>query len=148
MSLSKKIDEDIKNAMRAKDAETLGTLRMLKSAVKNVQIDKAGTSEELPDAEVITVIRKMIKQREDSVDGFVKGGRTELADKERSEIKLLSVYLPAAMSAAEVADLVRQAIAEAGDGAQMGAIMKIAGAKAAGRVDGKTLNVEVQKQLK
>ncbi len=148
MTLLKRIDEDIKTAMRAKDSEKLGTLRMLKAALKNAQIDKSGTSEELADSEVITVVRKMIKQREDAISGFEKGGRLELAEKERAEITLLSTFLPPAMTPEQLATLVKEAIAEAGPGAQMGAVMKIASAKAAGEVDGKTLSAEVQKQLK
>ncbi len=148
MTLSKKIDDDIKHAMRAKETDKLGTLRMLKAALKNVQIDKAGTAQELADTDVIAIVRKMIKQREDSISGFEKGGRLELAEKERAEIAVLSAYLPAAMTPEQITALVKEAIAEAGPGAQMGAVMKIATAKAAGGVDGKTLSAEVQKQLK
>jgi len=150
MSLTAKIDQDIKEAMKAKDADRLGSLRMLKSSLKYAVIEKgAGSEADLADADVITVIRKRIKQCQDAVDGFVKGGRAEQAAKEEAEIALLEAYLPAAMSAEELAGLVRAAITETGatGKAQMGAVMKVVMAKAAGRVDGKAVNLEVQKQL-
>jgi len=150
MSLNAKIDQDIKEAMKAKDADRLGALRMLKSSLKYAVIEKgAGSEADLDDADVITVIRKRIKQCQDAEDGFVKGGRAEQAAKEEAEIALLEAYLPAAMSAEELAGLVRAAITETGatGKAQMGAVMKVVMAKAAGRVDGKAVNLEVQKQL-
>lgn len=150
MSLTAKIDQDIKEAMKAKDADRLGALRMLKSSLKYAVIEKsAGSETDLADADVITVIRKRIKQCQDAVDGFVKGGRAEQAAKEQAEINLLEAYLPAAMSVEELAGLVRAAIAETGatGKAQMGAVMKVVMAKAAGRADGKAVNLEVQKQL-
>jgi uncharacterized protein len=150
MSLTVKIDQDIKEAMKAKDAERLGALRMLKSSLKYAVIEKGASSEgDLADADVITVIRKRIKQCQDAVDGFVKGGRADQAAKEQSELVLLESYLPAALSADELAVLVREAIASTGatGKAQMGAVMKDVMAKAAGRADGKAVNMEVQKQL-
>lgn len=150
MSLTAKIDQDIKEAMKAKQADRLGALRMLKSSLKYAVIEKGAASEgDLADTDVITVIRKRIKQCQDAVEGFVKGGREEQAAKENAEIALLEAYLPAALSADELAALVRDAIAETGatDKAQMGAVMKIVMAKAAGRTDGKAVNAEVQKQL-
>lgn len=149
MSLSLQIDSDLKDAMRARDAAKLNVLRMLKSAIKNAAIEKGGAEAVLDDAEASAVIRKQIKQRQDAIEGFEKGGRPELAAGERAEIEVLSVYLPKALGADEVAALVREAIAEAGATTkqQMGAVMKIANAKAAGRVDGRTLSAEVQKQL-
>ncbi|MEI6351341.1 MAG: GatB/YqeY domain-containing protein [Verrucomicrobiota bacterium] len=149
MSLQEQIDQDIKEAMKARQAERLGVLRMLKSAVKNVAIEKGGASAVLDDPEVSAVIRKQVKQRMDSIEGFEKGGRPELAAKERAEIEVLSTYLPKALSEEELSALVKEAVAEAGatSKAQMGAVMKIATAKAAGRVDGKSLSQEVQRQL-
>ncbi|MFM8656590.1 MAG: GatB/YqeY domain-containing protein, partial [Chthoniobacterales bacterium] len=104
---------------------------------------------DLADTDVITVIRKRIKQCQDAVEGFVKGGREEQAAKEKAEIALLEAYLPAALSADELAAIVRDAIAETGatGKAQMGAVMKLVMAKAAVRTDGKAVNAEVQKQL-
>ncbi len=135
--------------MRARDAEKLGVLRMLKSAIKNAAIEKGGASAELDDSEAAQVIRKQVKQRQDSIESFEKGGRAELAEKEKSQLAILNTYLPAAMDGEELARLVREAIAEVGatSRAQMGAVMKALGPKVAGRADGKTLSQEVQRQL-
>jgi len=149
MTLQSQVDNDIKDAMRARDTVRLNALRMLKSAMKNAAIEKGGAESVLDDAEASAVIRKQIKQRRDSVEGFEKGGRLELAAGERAEIEILSAYLPKPLSPDEVFALAREAIAEAGATSkqQMGAVMKIATAKAAGRTDGKTLSVAVQKLL-
>lgn len=149
MSLSAQIDEDLKSAMRAKDTLKLGVLRMLKSALKYAAIEKLGAEGILDDSAAAHVIRKQIKQRQDSIQSFEKGGRPELAKKEREEMEVLAAYLPKGFTAEEVTELVREAIAEAGatSKAQMGAVMKIVQTKAAGRADGKTLSAEVQKQL-
>jgi uncharacterized protein len=149
VSLIQQIDTDLKDAMRARDAARLGVLRMLKSALKYAAIEKSGAEGELDEAEATQVIRKQVKQRQDSIESFEKGGRAELADKEKSELAILNSYLPAAMSVEELAGLVRQTIAEVGatSRAQMGAVMKALGPKVAGRADGKTLSQEVQRQL-
>ena len=149
MTLSQKIDDDLKQAMRAKDATRLGVLRMLKSAVKYAAIEKSGAQGELDDAEATQVIRKQLKQRQDSIESFEKAGRDELAAKEKEELEILQSYLPAAMSAEELARLVRETIAETGatSKAQMGAVMKALGPKIGGRADGRTVSQEVQRQL-
>ncbi len=149
MSLQTQVDSDIKDAMRAKDAAKLGVLRMLKSALMNAAIEKGGAGTLLEDAEASAVIRKEVKKRQDSIESFEKAGRTELAEKEKAEIAVLGAYLPQALGAEELAALVREAIAEAGATSkkEMGAVMKIANAKAAGRVDGKTLSTAVQQSL-
>lgn len=149
MSLQDQINGDLKEAMRARDAVRLNTLRMLKSALMNAAIEKSGVDAVLDDTEAATVIRKQIKQRQDSVDGFLKGGRTELAENEKAEIAVLSVYLPKGLSTEELEVLVREAIAEVGATSkkEMGAVMKVATAKAAGRADGRALSEEVRKQL-
>ena len=149
MALPKRIDEDLIAAMRAKDSARLGVLRMLKAALKNAAIDKAGAQGELEDSEAMAVVRKQVKQRQDSIDSFEKGGRSELAEKERAEIAVLSSYLPQAMSGEELKRIVAETIAETGatSRAQMGAVMKALQQKVAGRADGKTLSVEVQRQL-
>ena len=149
MTLAERIDADLKDAMRARDAARLGVLRMLKSALKYAAIEKAGAEGELDDAEATQVIRKQVKQRQDSIESFEKGGRAELAEKEKAELALLNQYLPAAMSAEDLGRLVRETIAETGatSKAQMGAVMKALGPKVAGRADGKTLSQEVQRQL-
>ena len=149
MSLQQQIDNDLKEAMKAKAAERLGVIRMLKSAIKNLAIEKGGPAVLVDDPEVVTVIRKQVKQRHDSIEGFEKGGRPELAAKERAELEVLLAYLPAGLNAEQIAALVKDAISETGatSKAQMGAVMKAVTAKAAGRADGKALSQEVQRQL-
>ena len=149
MSLAARIDAELKAAMIAKDAPRLSTLRMLKSAVKNLAIEKGGADYAATDEDVITVVRRELKKRQDSIDSFEKAGRTDLADKEKVEATVLGTFLPAAPSAEEVEALVRQAIADTGatSKAQMGAVMKAASALAQGRVDGRTLSSTVQKLL-
>jgi uncharacterized protein YqeY len=149
MTLQERLDSDLKEAMRAKDTTKLGVLRMLKSALKYAAIAKSGAEAELSDAEAAQVMRKQAKQRQDSIESFEKGGRAELAKKEREELSILNTYLPQAMTADELAEIVRDTIAEVGatSKAQMGAVMKALQVKIAGRVDGKTLSQEVQKRL-
>jgi uncharacterized protein YqeY len=149
MNIIQRVDSDLKEAMRAKDITKLGVLRMLKSALKYAAIAKSGAETELSDTEAAQVIRKQAKQRQDSIESFEKGGRADLAEKEREESSILNAYLPQAMSANEIGKLVRETIAEIGatSKAQMGAVMKALQMKVAGRVDGKTLSAEVQKQL-
>jgi uncharacterized protein YqeY len=122
---------------------------MLKSALNYAVIEKPGAEAELDEAEATQVIRKQVKQRQDSIESFEKGGRAELAAKEKTELAILNTYLPAAMSADDIARLVKETIAEVGatSRAQMGAVMKALGPKVAGRADGKTLSQEVQRQL-
>src|SRR5690349_4738741 len=142
MTLTQRIDSDLKDAMRAKDANKLGVLRMLKSALKYAAIEKAGPDGELDDAEATQVIRKQVKQRQDSIESFEKGGRAELADKEKSEVAILNGYVPQGMAPDELAKIVRETIVELGatSKAQMGAVMKALQVKAGGRADGKTLS--------
>ena len=149
MTIQERIDSDLKDAMRAKDAIKLGVLRMLKSALKYGAIEKSGAQGELSETEAVQVIRKQVKQRQDSIESFEKGGRAELVEKEKKEMSILNEYLPQAMSAAELAQAVREVIAEVGatSKAQMGGVMEAVQAKVAGRADGKTLSQEVQKQL-
>src|SRR3954451_5157317 len=149
MSLQSQIDEDLKNAMRAQHAARLSALRLLKAALKNTAIEKLGADGELSDADAIAVIRKQVKQRQDSIESFEKGGRTELAAKEKAEIDVLNQYLPAAMSATELQKVVADTIREvrATSRAQLGTVMKALQSKTAGQVDGNTLSTEVQRQL-
>jgi uncharacterized protein len=149
MTLQERIDNDLKDAMRAKDATRLGVLRMLKSAVKNSAIEKGGATATLDDSEATAVIRKQVKQRQDSIESFEKGGRPELAAKEKEELAVLQHYLPQQLGADELQKIVRDTIAElnASSKAQMGAVMKAVQAKIAGRADGKTVSQEVQRQL-
>lgn len=149
MTLAQRVDEDLKQAMREKNAIKLGVLRLLKSALKYSAIEKSGAEGELNDSEAAQVIRKQVRQRQDSIESFEKGGRAELAAKEKNELSILQSYLPQPMTAEEIAKVVRETIAEVGANskAQMGAVMKALQSKAAGRADGKTLSQEVQKQL-
>ena len=149
MTLQERVDSDLKEAMHAKDAIKLGVLRMLKSALKYAAIAKSGAEAELSDAEGVQVIRRQAKQRQDSIVSFEKGGRAELAEKEREELGILNAYLPQAMSADELAKVVRETIAEVGatSRAQMGRVMKALQTKVGARAGGKTLSAEVTRQL-
>jgi uncharacterized protein YqeY len=149
VNLSQQIDADLKTAMREKNAAKLGVLRMLKAAMTNAAIEKSGAQGQLNDADATQVVRKQVKQRQDSIESFEKGGRAELAAKEKEELSILQSYLPQQMSADEISKAVRETIAEVGatSKAQMGAVMKALQSKLAGRADGKTLSAEVQKQL-
>ncbi len=149
MTFQARIDQDIKAAMLARETSKLGVLRMLKSGLMNAAIEKHGAGGALDDADALVILRREIKKRHDSVESFEKGGRPEMAANERAEIEILSAYLPQGLSESELATLVREAIAEAGATSrqQMGAVMKLVNARAAGRADGRTLSAEVQKQL-
>src|SRR5438552_17950672 len=135
--------------MREKNAVKLGVLRMLKSALSYATIEKSGAQGGLSGADAAQVIRKQVKQRQDSIESFEKGGRPELAAKEKAELEILNAYLPKGLSAEELSTLVRETIAEVGatSKAQMGVVMKALQGKVAGRADGKSLSAEVQKQL-
>jgi len=149
MTFQARIDQDIKAAMLARETLKLGLLRMLKAALMNSAIEKHGAGGALDEADALAIVRKEIKKRQDSIEGFEKGGRPEMAANERAEIEILSVYLPQALPPEEIAAIVRDAIAEAGATSrqQMGAVMKLVNARAAGRADGRALSAEVQKQL-
>jgi uncharacterized protein YqeY len=149
MTFQERIDSDLKNAMKARQVDRLGVIRILKSALKNAAIEKYGVTGQLDDTEAMAVLRKQAKQRQDSIESFQKGNRPELAAKEKAELEILGEYLPKQLGPEEIAKLVTEAIAEAGatSKAQMGAVMKVVQAKAAGRADGKALSQEVQRQL-
>jgi len=150
MNFQAQIDEDLKEAMKARQAERLGVIRMLKSALKNTAIEKGGMSFILDDASALAVVRKEMKKRQDAIEGFEKGNRPELAAKEKAEAEILAAYLPKALTAEELSALVAAAIAEAGatSKAQMGAVMKLATERAAGRADGRALSAAVGAALK
>lgn len=149
MTFQERIDHDLKEAMKARQTDRLGVLRMLKASLKNLAIEKHGATGQLDDTDAAAVIRKQVKQRQDSIAEFEKGGRPELAEKEKLELEFLNVYLPKQLGPDEVSAIVKAAIEATGatSRAQMGAVMKVAQEKAAGQVDGKTLSAEVQKQL-
>ena len=144
-----RIPEDIKTAMRAKDTLALNALRALKSALMNAAIEKGNLSVELDESEVLAVVRKQIKQRVDSCEQFEKAGRAELAATEKTEIEILSRYLPAALGDEQLAAIVEQAVAETGatGKADMGKVMKRVQELAEGRADGKSLSAAVMKRL-
>ena len=149
MSLHTEIADQLKDAMRAKDAVAMNTLRALKSALKYAAIEKLGAEGELEPADAIAVVRKQIKQRRDSVDSFTTNNRPELAEKELAEIAVLERFLPAALSAEEIETLTKAAIAETGatGKSDMGKVMKLLQERTAGRADGKTLSQTVSRLL-
>jgi uncharacterized protein len=134
MGLRERINEEIKVAMKAHEAENLATLRLLLSAVKQREVDERIT---LDDAGVIGVVEKMIKQRRDSIEQFDKAGRKDLADKERAELALLQGYLPAQLTQAEIEAIVEEAIGVSGakSPADMGKVMGLVKPKVAGMAD-------------
>jgi uncharacterized protein YqeY len=134
MSLKEKITEDMKNAMRAKETAKLGTIRLLTAAMKQKEVDERV---ELTDALILAIIEKMIKQRKDSISQFEAGGRQDLADIEKTELAILSAYMPASLSDAEVQAEVAAAVAASGAAGpqDMGKVMAILKPKLAGRAD-------------
>lgn len=148
-TLAERIAEDIKTAMKARDTAALNVVRNLKSAMKYAAIEKLGAEGVLEDADAITVIRKEIKKRQDSIASYEQANRADLAAVEKAEIAVLEKYLPAAMSSEEIAAMVEKAIAETGAASKkdMGAVMRKLQELAAGRADGKTLSGEVAKRL-
>ena len=148
-TLSARIVEDMKTAMKAKDTLTLNVVRNLKSAMKYAAIEKHGAEGELDDAEAVVVIRKEIKKRQDSIASYEQAARQDLADVEKAEMAVLEKYLPAGLSAEEIVKLVESVIAELGATSKkdMGAVMKKLQEVVAGRADGKTLSAEVAKRL-
>lgn len=149
MSFISQISEDLKTAMRAKDAVALNVIRNLKSALKYAAIEKLGADGELEDTDALAVVRKEIKKLNDSVEGAEKAGRPEAADAAKAEIAVLEKYLPAAMSADDLTKLVETVIAELGATSkkEMGAVMKTLQERVAGRADSKSISTEVAKRL-
>ncbi|HXG49707.1 MAG TPA: GatB/YqeY domain-containing protein [Methylomirabilota bacterium] len=147
MSLLARIQDELKAAMLARDHVRLSTLRLLKSAIGYVQIEKK--NENLPDAEVVAIIQREIKKRRDAAEQFEAGGRAEQAASERAEIAVLEGFLPRPLSAEELEQLVRSVIAETGavSKKEMGVVMKAAQAKAAGRADGRAISAVVSRLL-
>jgi uncharacterized protein len=147
MTLNEKIGAEITAAMKAKDAGRLSALRMLKAAVMNKGVEKG---RDLDDAEVLQVVSALVKQRRDSIEQFQQAGRTDLVDKETSEVKILEEYLPPAASAEEIDAAVAAAIAEtaAASPKDMGKVMKAVMPKLAGKnADGRAVNEAVRRKL-
>jgi uncharacterized protein YqeY len=147
MGIADKLAQEIKSAMLAKDADRLTTLRMLKSALGYVQIEKK--TDALSEGDVVAVVQKEVKKRRDSIEQFEKGGRPELAEKEKKEITILEAFLPQALGTDELEQLVKATITEVGATSKkdMGAVIKAVQAKAAGRADGKSISGLVGKLL-
>ena len=146
MTLKERITEDMKAAMRASEKERLSTIRLLQAAIKQREVDERIT---LDDAQVLTVLEKMVKQRKESIAQFEQGNRKDLADKERREIELLQVYLPAQLPPAELDALIRDAIAATGAASikDMGKVMGVVKSKAAGRADMAAVGARVRAAL-
>jgi uncharacterized protein len=147
MTFLERINEDLKNAMKSKEADRLSTLRMVKTALKNREIEKMAP---LEDGEAIKVLQTLVKQRRDSAEQYRQAGRNELADRELAEITMIEGYLPAAVDEATIARLVDETIAEVGatSAKEMGQVMKGVMARLAGQtVDGKVVNQLVRSRL-
>lgn len=149
MTPLEKINQDITAAMKAKDTERLSALRMMKTALKNKELEKDKDAT-LSEAEAIKVLQSLLKQRRDSVEQYINAGRQDLADKETAEMKIIEEYLPAALDEAAIGQIVEAAIAETGATApaQIGLVMKATMAKLAGQtVDGKVVSAIVKAKL-
>lgn len=146
MTLNERIQDDMKSAMKAQDAALLGTLRMLKSAIQNQQI---ALGHELTDAEVAGTLEKQAKQRRDSIDQYHAGGRSDLAEREASELAVIESYLPQKLGEDALIKLVEAAIVEtsASTMADMGKVIKFVMEKAAGSADGKQVSEIVKAKL-
>lgn len=146
MSLKTKISDDMKAAMRAKESERLATIRLLQAAIKQKEVDDRI---ELTDDQVLAVIDKMVKQRKDSITQFEAGGRQDLADIEKAELVVLSAYMPAALSDAEVQAEVAAAVAAVGAAGpqDMGKVMGVLKPKLAGRADMTAVSAMVKAAL-
>ncbi len=146
MSLKERITEDIKTYMREKDTVSLNAVRMLKSDVKNAEID---AMKELDDAGIIKVVQSGIKKRKDSAEVYVKAGRQELADKELAEIKALEKYLPEQLGKEEIEALVKNTVAKMEEDSRknFGMVMKAVMAKVSGRADGRTVSEVIKRVI-
>ena len=146
MTLKDQITEDMKTAMRAKDSERLGTIRLLLAALKQKEVDERVV---LDDAAVVAIVDKLIKQRKDSLQAFQTAGRTDLADKEAAELKVLEAYLPARMSAEEVLTEVRAIVAEIGakGPGDMGKVMGVVKTRLAGKAEMSQVSAAVKTAL-
>jgi hypothetical protein len=146
VTLKERITEDMKAAMRASDKERLSTIRMLQAAIKQREVDERIV---LDDTQVIAVLEKMVKQRKESIVQFEQGGRADLADREKAEIVLLQGYLPAPLSDADVDALIKEAVAATGAASikDMGKVMGVVKARAAGRADMGAVSARIKAAL-
>jgi uncharacterized protein YqeY len=148
MASSEQIETDLRTAMKARDPETVATLRMVLAAIKNARVS-AGRSGDVSDAEVADILAKQGKQRSEAAAAYRDGGRDELADKEERELAIIQRYLPAALDDDELAAIVDQAVAETGASGpgDLGAVMSAVMPKVKGRADGKRVNAMVRARL-
>jgi uncharacterized protein YqeY len=146
MTLKERINEDVKNAMRARESERLGNLRMITAAIKQREVDERIA---LDDAQVLSIIEKMIKTRKEAIVQFQAGGRADLVDKETKEVALLQGYLPAQLSDADLEGIIAAAVTEAGATSikDMGKVMAIVKAKAQGRADMAAVGAKIKARL-
>ncbi|PAT35829.1 GatB/YqeY domain-containing protein [Vandammella animalimorsus] len=146
MSLKERITEDMKAAMRAKESQRLGTIRMLQAAIKQREVDERI---ELDDAAIVAIVDKLIKQRKDSIAAFEQAGRQDLVAQEQAELQVLQVYLPARLSAQEVAAAVARIVADVGASgpADMGKVMAQAKQELAGKADMGAVSAAVKAAL-
>ena len=147
MSLEQKIDKDYIQAMKDRDSARSSALSFLRSQIKYARIELK--TEQVPDQDVIAVIKKQIKQRQDSIEQFKQGGRADLVEKEEKELAILKSYLPAEMSADEIKSIIKETIKATGASSikDMGRVMKEAGVKLAGRADNKQVSELVKSEL-
>jgi hypothetical protein len=146
MSLKQRLDEDVKAAMRARDRDRLGTLRLITAAIKQREVDERIV---LDDAQVLAVLDKMVKQRRESISQFDAAGRTDLSDKERFELGILQQFLPAALAPAEIDRLIADAITTSGaqSAHDMGAVMALLRPQVQGRADMSDVSRRVKARL-
>ncbi len=147
MSLEEKISQDYIQAMKARDSFTSSVVSFLRAQIKNIKVDKR--IEQVPDEEVIAVIKKQVKQRQDSINQFTSGGRLDLAEKEEKELVVLKKYLPAEMSAEQIKTIVEEVVAASGATSikDMGKVMKETLARLAGQADNQTVGALVKERL-
>jgi uncharacterized protein YqeY len=146
MTLKTRINEDMKTAMKARDAQTLSAIRLLMSAMKQKEVDERV---ELSDADIVSIIAKMIKQRSESIAQYTAGGRQDLVDAEQAEVTVLTAYLPQALTEQEIAGMIQAAIAQTGAAgmADMGKVMGILRPELTGRADMAAVSAQIKAAL-
>ena len=147
MTLQERLSQEIKSAMLAKDADRLSTLRLLKSVIGYLLVERK--AETISDADFVGIVQKEVKKRRDAIEQYEKGGRPELAEKEKKEIPVLEIFLPKALSLEELEQVVKATITEVGATSkkEMGSVIKAVQAKVGARAEGKTISGMVGKLL-
>ncbi|MBY0346208.1 MAG: GatB/YqeY domain-containing protein [Neisseriaceae bacterium] len=146
MNLKTRINDDMKTAMKARDAQTLSAIRLLMSAMKQKEVDERV---ELSDADIVSIIAKMIKQRSESIAQYTAGGRQDLVDAEQAEVAVLTAYLPQALTEQEIAGMIQTAIAQTGAAgmADMGKVMNVLRPELTGRADMAAVSAQIKMAL-